>query len=131
MTVQIMLVAMNDSVRDALADWFRMAIPGCRVVHAAAAGEAVALGRQRAPSLIVIQDGGTRVPIVQTLHMIQASLDAPIIVLTQSEYRRHWSRLEEAGADASVLPWRVNVDLRDLLQRLTITDGGVQQRSSV
>jgi DNA-binding NarL/FixJ family response regulator len=122
MTAQILLVAMNGNVRDALADWFRMLVPDCRVRHAAGAREAIALGGQDPPSLVVIQDGGSDVPCLQTIDTMRASApDAPIVVLTNSDYAEHRERLVAAGASACVLPRRINVDLLDLLKRLHIT----------
>jgi DNA-binding NarL/FixJ family response regulator len=121
MTAQILLVAMNGNVRDALADWFRMLVPDCRVRHAARAREAIALGGQDPPSLVVIQDGGSDVPCLQTIDTMRASApDAPIVVLTGTEYAPHWERLKAAGASACILPRRINVDLLDVLEQLDI-----------
>jgi DNA-binding NarL/FixJ family response regulator len=112
---------MNGNVGDALADWFQMLVPDCRVRHAGRAREAIALGGQDPPSLVVIQDGGSDVPCLQIIHSVKASaLDAPIAVLTDTDYAGHRERLKAAGARACILPGSMNVGLLDLLQRLHI-----------
>ena len=121
MRVQVLLVSMNRSVRDALADWFRTVLPDCCVRHASGARDAVAQGQEDLPDLVVIQESGSDVSCFETIRAIAASaFGAPMIVLTDKDYAGHRDRLIEAGASACILPWRINPDLVEAIERLNV-----------
>ena len=121
MMLQILLVAMNGHLRDALADWFHLSVPDCRVRHASGPREAIDLCRRHPPDLVVTQDRGGNIPCIDLIRaIIDAAISAPIVVLTNTEYPPHGERLIAAGAAACVRPWRINVDLLGILEQLNV-----------
>lgn len=96
----VLLVAENESVRNALRAWLELSFPCCRFLEAATLEEALVLAVDLAPRAAVILLGRTAHSNVKTIRALKAAMPR-LHIITVSEHETPEYRTEARGAGAS------------------------------
>jgi DNA-binding NarL/FixJ family response regulator len=119
MSPTILIVEDHDGMRVALHDWLSANLPGCRLLEATSGEEAIALARERAPDLVLID---INLPwmngIEATRHIKRAVPQTQVVVLTIHEDTDYQAGAQAAGAAAYVPKRNMHVELLPTLTRL-------------
>lgn len=123
MPTTILIVEDHDTVRRSLHDWLAAQFPHCRLIEAASGEEAIALIRDEAPRLVIMDISLPGMSGIEATRRIKAALPATqIVMLTVHESDVYQADALAAGASAYVPKRTMRSELIPTLAALLAND---------
>lgn len=119
MDASVLVIEKYDPLRDALRNWLKSIFPMCSVSEAQTVAEAIALGQQEDPAVILMNGASPKAGEAHaTRELRHAFPDKALIVLTTHETAGFHETILEAGATVCVPTWEITEKVPELLIEL-------------
>jgi DNA-binding NarL/FixJ family response regulator len=119
MSATILIVEDHDAVRASLREWLKAVYPQYRILDASTGERALALAKERPPSLVIMDITLPGISGIEATRRIKATVPAvQVVVLTIHEDEHYRVDAEAAGASAYVPKRTMQTELLPIISAL-------------
>jgi DNA-binding NarL/FixJ family response regulator len=117
----ILIVEDHDALRDSLRRWLSSTFPDCTFFEAGSGEEAVAMASSQLPNIVLMDIGLPKMNgIDATRHILNASPESKIVMLTIHDISDYKADAKAAGAEAYVSKHMMHKELIPTLEKLLL-----------